>query len=190
MIAQLTGNVSGIRDGALILCVGGVGYKVYTNAYTLGKAVGEGEITLAIYTHVREDVLALYGFLEEEELKMFELLIGVSGIGPKAALSILSIADVAALQAAIVNEDASILTRVSGVGKKTADRVVLELKNKVASVSEGRQQQSNQDMDAMEALMAMGYNVSDARDALKLVPSDIVDVGERVKQALKGLGKK
>ena len=191
MIAYITGDIVGVRDGAVIVNVGGVGYKVSVTAYTLGKVSGgEDTISFHIYTHVREDVLALYGFIEEEELKMFELLISVSGIGPKAALSILSIADVIALQTAIVNEDSTILTRVSGIGKKTADRVVLELKNKVASVGEVSQKQSSSNSDAMEALLAMGYNMSDARDALKMVSDDVDDVGERVKLALKSLGKK
>jgi len=112
----------------------------------------------------------------------------VSGIGPKAALSILSLADVASIQSAIANEDASILTRVSGVGKKTADRVVLELKNKVADMGEIASARATGDSEAMEALIAMGYTVSDAREALKSVPEDVNDVGEKVKRALKGLG--
>jgi Holliday junction DNA helicase RuvA len=190
MIAHLEGHIRGVREGAVILAVGGVGYKVSVTTYALGKLSGNtDQIVLHIYTQVREDVLALYGFLEEEELKMFELLIGVSGIGPKAALSILSIADVIALQTAIVNEDSSVLTRVSGIGKKTAERVVLELKNKVADIGEISQKKSSSDSDAMEALMAMGYNVGDARDALKSVPDEIEDVGEKVKVALKSLGK-
>jgi len=191
MIAHLEGHIMGVREGAVILAVGGVGYKVNVTTYALGKLSGNtDQIALHIYTQVREDVLALYGFLEEEELKMFELLIGVSGIGPKAALSILSIADVVALQTAIINEDSSILTRVSGIGKKTADRVVLELKNKVADIGEVSQKQSSSNSDAMEALMAMGYNVGDAREALKSVPDEVEDVGEKVKIALKSLGKK
>lgn len=190
MIAHLEGHIRGVRECAVVLAVGGVGYKVNITTYTLGKLSGNtDQIALHIYTQVREDVLALYGFLEEEELKMFELLIGVSGIGPKAALSILSIADVIALQTAIVNEDSSVLTRVSGIGKKTAERVVLELKNKVADIGGISQKKSSSDSDAMEALMAMGYNVGDARDALKSVPDEIEDVGEKVKVALKSLGK-
>lgn len=191
MIAHLRGKILNVRDGSIILQVNDVGYKVYITSYTLGKISGsDDQVSLHIHTHVREDVLALYGFLEENELAMFELLIGVSGIGPKAALSILSIADATSLQSAIANGDASILTRVSGVGKRTADRVVLELKNKVEDMGEISQKQSSSDSDAMEALMAMGYNVGDAREALKSVPDEIEDVGEKVKFALKSLGKK
>jgi len=190
MIAQLTGTILGIRKDAILLDVSGVGYRIFSTSYTLGKAASMERATFHIHTYVREDTLALYGFLDEAELTMFELLIGVSGIGPKAALAILSIADPIAIQTAILNEDASILTRVSGVGKKTAQRVVLELKNKVADIGSAAKAQSSLDTDAIEALMAMGYSISDARDALKGVDKSITDPGERVKLALKGLGKK
>jgi Holliday junction DNA helicase RuvA len=139
---------------------------------------------------VREDILALYGFLDMDELEMFEMLIGISGIGPKAALGILSIADPKTVRTAVLNEDPSILTRVSGVGKKTAERVILELKNKIADMPLSEKENAVSDNDALEALVAMGYSVSESREALKLVPKDITDVGERVKTALRGLGKK
>src|SRR3990167_9513145 len=93
MIAQLEGKIAGIKENSVILMVGGVGYQVSVSAYTLGKVVGQEQALFYIHTHVREDQLALYGFLNEEELQMFELLISISGIGPKVALSILSIAD-------------------------------------------------------------------------------------------------
>jgi Holliday junction DNA helicase RuvA len=139
---------------------------------------------------VREDQLALYGFLNEEELTMFELLISISGIGPKVALSILSIADVKTICTAIVNKDPSILTRVSGVGKKTAERVIIELQNKVDAVNIDDQATTLAGQDAIEALTSLGYSVTEARDALKLVPADITDVSKRIRQALKNLGKK
>ena len=135
MIAQLEGNIAGMRGNALILVVGGIGYLVHVSAYTLGKLAGEDQVLLHVHTHVREDTLALYGFQSEEELHMFQLLISVSGIGPKAALSILSLADLKTLRLAIVNKDPSILTRVSGVGKKTAEKVIVELQNKVTAVA-------------------------------------------------------
>jgi Holliday junction DNA helicase RuvA len=190
MIAQLTGTITGIRKDMIILDVGGVGYGVHTTSYILGKSSRRETATFHIHTHVREEALALYGFLNESELVMFELLIGVSGIGPKAALAILSMADPTAIQTAILNDDASILMRVSGIGKKTAGRVVLELKNKIADIGFEAKAKASIDSDAIEALLAMGYNISDARDALKGIPMEITDVGERVRLALKGLGKK
>jgi Holliday junction DNA helicase RuvA len=149
-----------------------------------------GEADMHIHTYVREDTFALYGFLSLEELEMFELLISISGIGPKAATGILSIATPKTIKTAILNEDPSILTKVSGIGKKTAERVILELKNKVADMSVGEKEDVVIDSDAIEALVGMGYNIAEARDALKLVPTDVKDVGARIRQALKNLGKR
>lgn len=190
MIAQLEGKIAGIRGNCVILSVGGVGYQIFVSAYTLGKVAGMDQVLFHIHTHVREDQLALYGFLHEDELSMFELLISISGIGPKVALSILSIADVKTIRTAIVNKDPGILTRVSGVGKKTAERVIVELQNKVESVDIDDQAGALAGQDAIEALVSLGYSVTEAREALKSVPADVADVGKRIRQALRNLGKK
>jgi Holliday junction DNA helicase RuvA len=121
---------------------------------------------------------------------MFELLISISGIGPKAAMGILTVATPKTIKTAILNEDSSILTRVSGVGKKTAERVILELGNKIADMPESEKDQTVSDMDAIEALVSMGYSAADAREALKMVPKEIQEVGARIKMALRSLGKK
>lgn len=189
MIAKLTGTIDFLRDSYLVLDVSGVGYKVFVTAHTMGKLAGRTNATLHIHTYVREDILALYGFVDFEELEMFELLISISGIGPKAALSILSIADPKTVCAAVLNDDATILTRVSGVGKKIAQRVILELKNKIPNMSLGEKTQVVSDSDALEALVTMGYSVTQARETLKEISPGITDVGERVKLALKNLGK-
>ncbi len=190
MIAWLSGRNLGIRDGAVIVETGGVGYKVAVSAYVLGKVAGTDEVSFHIHTHVREDILALYGFLSEDELSMFESLISVSGIGPKAALGILSIADTDTIRTAIVNRDPSLLTQVSGVGKKTAERVIVELQNKVSAPTGKVSGVTTADGEAIEALLSLGYKVSEARDALKAVPGDVKDVGEKVRAALRLLGKK
>lgn len=190
MIAQLEGKIVGIRGNAVILMVGGVGYQVAVSAYTLGKLAGREQVMLHIHTHVREDMLALYGFLDEEELDMFELLISVSGIGPKVGLSILSIADVKTIRLAIVNKDPNILTRVSGVGKKTAEKLIVELQNKVTAVAGDEDSDAATSQDALEALASLGYSITEAREALKLVPAEVKDVSARIKAALKNLGKK
>ena len=203
MIAQLFGKIAGIRRNSVILMIGRgvggadnvtdlgwVGYQVFVSAYTLGKLAGQERTLLHIHTHVREDAFVLYGFLEEEELTMFELLISISGIGPKVALSILSIADVKTIRTAVVNQDSSILTRVSGVGKKTAERVIMELQNKVDAVGAEDQESALAGQDALEALTSLGYSVTEACEALKLVAPDIQDVSARIRQALKNLGKK
>lgn len=191
MIRALKGQVGNMEGNSLTLWVAGVGYHVYASPYTLGKIAGtEGELELFIHTHVREDQLALYGFVTRDELSMFELLISVSGIGPKAGMSILAIADPKTIRTAIVNKDPSILTRVSGVGKKTAEKVIIELQNKVSSLDIADQAEALADQEALEALTALGYTVSEAREALKQVPSEIRNVGERLKLALRSLGKK
>ncbi len=190
MIAKLTGTLDFLRDSYAVVDVGGVGYKVFVTAHTLGMIAGKTNVQFYIHTYVREDILALYGFVEFEELEMFELLISISGIGPKAALGILSIADPKTVRTAVLNEDPAILTRVSGVGKKTAERVILELKNKIADIPMHEKNQIVSDGDALEALVTMGYSVSQARETLKEISPDIKDVGERVKMALKNLGRK
>jgi len=190
MIAKIKGNVEYLRDSYVVVDVSGIGYKIFLSAYSFGKIAGQKYVDLFIHTYVREDILALYGFFTLEELEMFELLISISGIGPKAAMGILSIADPKTIQTAILNEDPSILTKVSGVGKKTAERVILELKNKIPDISAGEKREAVADNDAIDALLAMGYSITEAREALKLVPTDVQDVGERVKRALKSLGRK
>lgn len=190
MISKLKGKIDFIKDSYVVVEVGGIGYKVFVTSYAMGKVAGLEDVEFYIHTHVREDALALYGFLSLDELEMFELLISVSGIGPKAGLGILSIADPKTIRTAVVNEDASILTKVSGVGKKTAGRVILELKNKIGDLPVYEKNEVASDSDALEALVAMGYSVSESREVLKNVAKDISDVGARVKMALKMLGKK
>ncbi len=189
MIAKIKGKIEYLRDNYAVVDVNGVGYKIFVTDYTFGKLASKKDINLHIYTYVREDILALYGFLDLEEKEMFELLISVSGIGPKAALGILSIAEPKTIQTAVLNEDASVLTRVSGVGKKTASRVILELKNKIAEMPSADKEKAVADSEAIEALQSMGYSVSEAREALKSVPKNIKDVSERIKMALKNIGK-
>lgn len=190
MFAQIAGKIAGIRGGNVIVDVNGIGYKVSVSAYTLGKVAGAGEAAFHIHTHVREDQLALYGFLSEDELDMFELLITISGIGPKAALGILSIADPDTIRMAIINKDPSILTQVSGVGKKTAERVIVELQNKVSAPTGKSAGQTVPDHEALQALLSLGYNVTEGREALKMVSPEVGDIGERIRAALKLLGKK
>ncbi|MFA9262480.1 MAG: Holliday junction branch migration protein RuvA [Undibacterium sp.] len=190
MIRALKGTVGSIHPQYAIIFVGGIGYQVYVSAYTSGKLAGMGEVTLHIHTHVREDQFNLFGFITEDELSMFELLISVSGVGPKAALGILAIAEPKTIRTAIVNKDPSILTRVSGVGKKTAEKVIVELQNKVSAADVTDQAGALAEQESIEALTALGYTVSEARDALKGVPMEVTSVGERLKLALRSLGKK
>jgi Holliday junction DNA helicase RuvA len=140
------------------------------------------------YLAVRENALDLYGFQSHEELDFFELLISVSGIGPKSALGILSLASLSNLRKAISTGDTGHLTKVSGIGKKMAEKIVVELKDKIDKIGQTHDEGNilSNDMDAMEALKSLGYNERDVREALKKV-ADVADVGEKVKKALKFL---
>jgi Holliday junction DNA helicase RuvA len=189
MFAQLTGEIVRMAEGYIVLDVRGVGYKVSVSPYTAGKVAGtDGPLSLHIHTHVREDQLALYGFVTLDELTMFETLLSISGVGPKVALGILSVAEPNTIRAAVVGRDPSILTGVSGVGKKTAERIIVELQNKVTAPIGGTAG-SAAEQEALEALLSLGYNVTEAREALKNIPKDVKEVGERVRAALKNLGK-
>lgn len=190
MIRALKGTLGSIHPNYAIVFVGGIGYQVYASPYTLSKLVGLEAVSLHVHTHVREDQFNLFGFMTEDELSMFELLISVSGIGPKAAIGILAIAEPKTIRTAIVNRDPSILTRVSGVGKKTAEKVIVELQNKVSSADVTDQAGALAEQESLEALTALGYSISEARDALKGIPAEVTSVGERLKRALKSLGKK
>ena len=172
-----------------------VGYKVHVSRETLSALPAtESSLKLLTYLHVRENELDLYGFSSQGELEMFELLIRISGIGPKGALSILSVASPKDLRIAILGGDDKLLTKVSGIGKKTAQKIILELKGKVEElgVEEGETapEELSQKQDAIDALVALGYTRAHAREALSQVSGDVADVETRVKEALKLLGRK
>lgn len=191
MIAHLSGTIFFTNDRFAIIDVNGVGYKVYATLdalRTLKRTQGE-RISLWIHTIVREDVLDLYGFLERDELEFFEMLISVSGIGPKSALGILSIAGVPHLREAIAQGNAAALTKVSGIGAKSAQKIILELRDRLGVIEEKEGGTLHEEHDAIEGLVALGYAERDAREALKNVPSDVTGTGARIKQALKQLGR-
>ncbi len=189
MIAKLRGKVDFVRSGYAVVEVLGVGYKVFMNEIALAKVSSQEEVELFIYTHVREDQLALFGFLTLEELEIFELLLSISGIGPKAGLGILNIASPQAIKTAISSGDSSILTRVSGIGKKTAERIILELKNKIGEVAKGKEEIVRDEQEVLEALVAMGYSVSEAREAIKAIPKEAKNISEKIRWALKAAKK-
>lgn len=189
MIGFLEGKIELATDKYLIINVNGVGYKIFISIHTFKNLPKKGEkVKLYTYLYVRENIMDLYGFLKQEELEFFELLVSISGIGPKGALAILTVASIKTLKRAIISEESEILTKVSGIGKKMAEKVVLELKNKIADVSIDGEKISY-DNEAIDALVALGYRLSEARDALRKIPEDIKDIGEKVKQALRILGK-
>ncbi len=189
MIAQLTGTVAYIDLKFIILNVNNVGYKVFTPNDELSTISIGAEQTMWIHSTVREDAFDLYGFSKKETHDFFELLITVSGIGPKSALGILSVASIESLREAIVSGETSYLTKIGGIGKKIAEKIIIELRGKVDS-DEGefaKGTRGKNDVDALDALRALGYSHKEAREALEKVPNTVKDPGEKVKAALKNL---
>ena len=174
-----------------VVAVNSIGYKVYAGEDTLAKISGKDAVVrLWIHDHVREDARDLYGFLYYAELELFEMLIAISGIGPKGALGILGIAPVDTLKKAIAAGDTSYLTRVSGIGKKIAEKVVLELREKMAGRGTAVEApELKAEADALDALISLGYSQREAREALAVVPAAITRVEDRVGEALKRIGK-
>ncbi len=190
MISELQGQVSHLGERELVLIVGGVGFKIFASQATLSTLTRAGDIPVRILTHlaVREDALELYGFIEPTERDLFLLLISVSGIGPKSALGILSLAPVKTLREAIASGQTEYLTRVSGIGKKSAGKIIVELKDKLLELGEVEGEHLVGDADALDALISLGYQRREAREALQALPREDTDVAERVKAALKILG--
>ena len=191
MIGLLQGKIEQVtlEKGHLILSTNGVGYIVHTTTETLLSSEPGGELTLYTYMAVRETALDLYGFTTPEEKHLFELLLSVSGVGPKSALSILSIADEATIYTAVSTNETSYLTKVSGIGKKLAGKIVLELKDKISKQLSTDNKASSEDDSVIEALEVMGYKASEAREAIKSIPATLEGLSARVATALKALGK-
>ncbi len=187
MIARLTGTVVDTRLTHIILDVGGVGYSVAIRL-TSHFAVGD-RITLHTHLAVRENAQDLYGFLTEDELTMFEHLIKLPKIGPKSAMQILSQAELDLLKQAVMQNDPTYLSKMSGIGKKSAEKIVLGLKDIFESNDfEFSHGEGGPDADTIDALIALGYSQKDAREALQKLPPDITDTNERIKQALRVVG--
>ena len=181
MIARLRGKAVSRAGERLVLEVGGVGYLVSATPTALRLAEGGREVALETYTHVREDALQLYGFAEPAERELFEHLLAVSGVGPKVALAIVSGSPPADLRRAIALEDTARFEAIPGIGKKTAQRVVLELKEKLGSVAAPAERGR---LGARDALVELGYSPVEAEGALARVDPDL-PVEEQVRQALR-----
>lgn len=192
MIAFLEGTTLFVGEKFAVVAVAGVGYKVFAGADAIAKMPSKGgSVKLWTHDHVREDAHELYGFLHYAELELFEMLIAISGIGPKGALGILGVAPVDTLKKAIAAGDTSYLTRVSGIGKKIAEKVILELKDKMAGrgiVVDAPELKT--EADALDALVALGYSQREARDALAGAAGDATRLEDRVQSALRRMGGK
>lgn len=194
MIAYLKGQVLAKNNNYLILGVNDVGYKLFATEAFLASLKVTAIQEFYISHQVREEASDLYAFKDLEELDMFELLLSVSGVGPKSALAVISLASPADIKEAVARDDASLLIKVSGIGKKTAERVVLELKGKImkkltSQVSVFKDLPSTFS-DELEALMSLGYALAEAREALQSLDANLTDSRERVKAALKKLSKR
>jgi Holliday junction DNA helicase RuvA len=186
MIARLRGKPIASTPEGLLIDVGGVGYLVAATPSAVRKADGAEEVTVETYLHVREDAMQLYGFAERAERELFIQLLSVNGVGPKVALAIVSGSPAEELRRAIVREDAVRFQAIPGIGKKTAERIVLELKEKLAVTAIAPL--SGVDVDdhvvARDALVELGYSIADAERALAETESD-ASPEERVRQALR-----
>jgi Holliday junction DNA helicase RuvA len=184
VIGRLRGTPAGRRGDALVLDVGGVGYLLQATPTALRVAGAGEEVTVETYLHVREDALQLYGFADDEERELFEHLLSVSGVGPKVALAIVSGSRPADLRRAIALEDTARFEAIPGIGRKTAQRVVLELKEKLASAALEPAAAGAPDLVARDALVELGYSLVDADRALADIDPDL-PVEERVRRALR-----
>ena len=192
MIAQLKGVVAEIIGNSVILFVSGVGYKIYTTAEVIKKIrkLKDKEIILKTHLAVRETSLDIYGFLDSEELRFFEMLISISGIGPKSAIAILNVVDTETLKKAISSGESSYLIKVSGIGKKNAEKIIIELRDKLGTTENLKDTEAlTGEIDTLEALQTLGYSQKEAREAMKKIEKNISGSKNLLKEALKILGK-
>ncbi len=190
MIASLEGNISKISSDSLVVGVGGVGLRVFVPRNVLEQLPGPGR-RIFLHTHliVRETEMTLYGFDSEEDLRLFETLLGVNGVGPKVALSILGTLSPEMLRGAVMREETAVLQRVPGIGKKTAERVMFQLRDKLDYSAEaaGTPLVSDVDADVIDILTSLGFSIIEAQSALQNVPREVTDIDERVQASLQYL---
>lgn len=187
MIRTVRGRVlSSGKDYVVIEVGGSVGLKVYVPDAVAAAAAVDAELMLHTYLQVREDALNLFGLPTADELAMFELLLGVNGVGPRVALATLGALAPDALRSAVASEEPGILARVPGIGKRTAEKIVLDLKDKLRSgdVLQSMPQAHSIDAEVIDALIALGYSVVEAQRAVQRLPKDAAGVEERLRLAL------
>lgn len=193
MIGHLTGKIISSKPTQILLDVNGVGYTVKISINTFEKLTGKNIVSLFIYTNVKEDSITLFGFYSESEKEMFELLISISGVGPKSALSLLSGISTDDLKHAIITNNIERIVAVPGIGRKTAERLILELKNKVRDIKEEGISSTKPSMqkEAISALTTLGYNLSSSEKAVHKILSELPECSleELIKKSLKELNK-
>ena len=192
MIASISGVVSAIGKDNLVINVGGVGVRVQVPRSVLEKVSSTGrQLSLVTHLIVRETELALYGFENEDELNLFQVLLDVNGVGPKVALSMLSTLSTDVLKGAIVREESAVLQRVPGIGKKTSERIMFHLRDKLDLTAELASTPfiSDEDSDVIDILTGLGFSIVEAQSALQNIPRETVGVDARVQAALQFLDK-
>ena len=187
MISHISGKALHLEPGLVIIDVAGVGYTVHVIRDTTSKIKIGDTLSLWTYLAVRETSMDLFGFADRDEQAFFEMLLDVPGIGPKSALAVLSLASAETLRKAISEENITYLTKVSGIGKKTAERIVVTLKDKLGRSGE-MGGDLREDADVIEVLVSLGYSQTEARDTVKKIDAAKVGTSERTKEALKILG--
>lgn len=187
MFGHITGKILDLKPTRAIVDVSGIGFVINSTISCLEKLRLGAEVSFWTHTAVRETSIDLYGFLSEEELRIFELLLTVSGVGPKSALAILGAAGVEKIEEAVSTGDTSSIVKISGVGRKTAEKIVLELNGKIVGRTKGSS--ASEDSDVFEALKSLGYRERDIQEALKALPNDLNGANQKIKYALKNLGK-
>ncbi len=184
MFGHISGTIFEILPSKTIVKCGGIGFVINITIQASQNLKIGSEANFWTHTAVRENSIDLYGFENEQELKIFELLLSVSGVGPKSGLAILGVAGVQAIEQAVATGDTSALTTISGIGKKTAEKIVIELNGKL--VSRGSQKDgTTTDIDVFEALKSLGYRERDIQETIKQLPKEIEGTNERIKYALK-----
>jgi Holliday junction DNA helicase RuvA len=185
MIARLKGRLEAKGENHAIIDVGGIGFKVYVPASLLDSWESLGhEVELFTHLHVRENELSLYGCGSQEELVVFELLLSVSGVGPKVALAVLSALPPDSLRMVVAQENAEALARVPGIGPKTAKKLIFDLKDKIGVIPMAAPVLTDADAEVIAALTALGYSVVEAQAALQSLPREEMEIEERVRLAL------
>ena len=184
---RIEGPIVHKTDSYIVVETNGVGYKVLISPQT-ALSIKKDQTSLWTHMSVRENSMELFGFLETAELSFFEMLIGVSGVGPRSALLITAVASINTLKKAIGSGDISHLTKVSGIGKKTAEKIVIELRDKLSDLGFSDEDGSLQgESDVLEALISLGYSNQEARNAIRNIPEDTADINTKIKEALKYL---
>lgn len=185
MIAYLKGSIIQKNQKSAIILINGIGYEVFLSAKNLVDLVLNTEVEFFIYSHIKEDAFDLYGFGGLEELDFFKKIVSVSGVGPKTALNVLALAAVSDLKKAIASEDPRFLQQVSGIGKKTAERIVVELKEKFIHDLSGSPSTASDQGQIIDALISLGYKEAEVREVASKVAGQPGELGEKIKQALK-----